>query len=96
MEGQALLIEIPEDKGPQNADQGTVEGIEDVIMERDQFIRGPYTSLEIQNVGRRITVRNASTSNGALVWSLLWDFEELLRFDFMARTFDDELGVRAF
>lgn len=42
---------------PQNADVGTVEGIEDVIFERNRFVRGPHTNTELHNVGRRITTR---------------------------------------
>ncbi len=50
---------------PQNADQGTVEGLEDIIMERDVFQRGPYSSQDIHNVARRSTVRGASAVGGA-------------------------------
>lgn len=50
---------------PQNADQGTVEGLEDILMERDIFTRGPYSSQDIHNVARRSTVRGASGAGGA-------------------------------
>lgn len=50
--------------GPQNADPGTVEGLEDIIMERDLFRRGPYTSQDIHNVARRVTVRSQTVENG--------------------------------
>lgn len=49
---------------PQNADQGTVEGLEDIIQERDRFVRGPYTGQEIHNCVRRGTVRDALQLNG--------------------------------
>jgi hypothetical protein len=50
---------------PQNRDVSTVEGIEDVIIERNRFVRGPYTNTEMENVGRRITMRgNVRTDGG--------------------------------
>ena len=51
--------------GPENSDQGTVQGLEDIIMERDVFRRGPYTTLDIHNVARRVTVRDETVDNGA-------------------------------
>lgn len=50
--------------GPQNNDIGTIEGIEDLIMERDHFIRGPYTSQDTHNVVRRATVRDQTVEGG--------------------------------
>jgi len=49
---------------PQNTDIGTIEGIEDLIMERDHFLRGPYTSQDIHNVVRRATVRDQTVEGG--------------------------------
>lgn len=51
---------------PQNKDPGTVEGIEDVIIERNRFIRGPYTNTEMENVGRRITTRGNTRADGGV------------------------------
>lgn len=53
--------------GPQNSDAGTIEGLEDVIQERDRFIRGPTTTLEIRNVVRRGNVRGATLTNGGAI-----------------------------
>lgn len=49
---------------PQNRDPGTSEGIEDVIIERNRFIRGPFTNTEMENFGRRITTRDNSRLDG--------------------------------
>ena len=50
--------------GPQNADAGTVEGIEDVLAAGNVFIRGPYTGSDIQWRGRRMTNRGNSVQGG--------------------------------
>ncbi len=42
---------------PQNYDDGTIEGIEDVILEENTFSRGAHTNTEAQVVGRRVTTR---------------------------------------
>lgn len=42
---------------PQNADPGTVEGLEDCVAENNVFQRGPYTSSDMQLKGRRMTAR---------------------------------------
>ncbi len=44
--------------GPQNRDISTVEGLEDVLIERNQFVRGPHTNTDAWVVGRRITARS--------------------------------------
>lgn len=49
---------------PQNRAPGTAEGIEDVLIERNRFIRGPYTNTEMENFGRRITTRDNSRLDG--------------------------------
>lgn len=51
---------------PQNILPGTAEGIEDVIIERNRFIRGPYTNTEMQNVGRRVTTRDNTRVDGGV------------------------------
>jgi len=51
---------------PQNRDVGTVEGIEDVIIERNRFIRGPFTNTEMENVGRRIVTRGNTRVDGGV------------------------------
>jgi hypothetical protein len=50
--------------GPQNADAGTVEGLEDFIAENNVFTRGPYTVSEVQWRGRRMTSRGNTRSDG--------------------------------
>jgi hypothetical protein len=50
--------------GPQNRDAGTDEGIEDMIIERNNFFRGPYTNTEMYLVGRRITARGNTRADG--------------------------------
>jgi PKD repeat protein len=51
---------------PQNRDPGTTEGIEDVIIERNRFIRGPYTNTEMENLGRRVTTRGNTRVDGGV------------------------------
>lgn len=65
------LMGDPENNGsftagvsPQNRDAATTEGIEDVIIERNRFIRGPHTNTEMENFGRRITTRHNSRMDG--------------------------------
>ena len=53
---------------PQNVDQGTVEGLEDLIMERDVFQRGPNTTQDMHNVVRRSTLRNQTVVGGVPAW----------------------------
>jgi PKD domain len=48
--------------GPQNRIE--VEGIEDVIIERNRFVRGSYTNTEMENNGRRFTYRGNTRSDG--------------------------------
>jgi hypothetical protein len=50
--------------GPQNADPGTVEGLEDCISENNVYVRGPYTSSEMQIRGRRMSARGNSVQGG--------------------------------
>ena len=50
--------------GPQNADAGTLEGMEDFIAENNLFVRGPYSSSEIQWRGRRMTKRGNTLQGG--------------------------------
>jgi hypothetical protein len=50
--------------GPQNADAGTVEGLEDFLAENNVFIRGPHSSSEIQWRGRRMTHRGNTLQGG--------------------------------
>lgn len=50
--------------GPQNRDPGTDEGIEDLIVERNTFFRGPYTNTEMYLVGRRVTARGNVRADG--------------------------------
>lgn len=49
---------------PQDREPGTTEGIEDVVIERNRFIRGPYTNTEMENLGRRITTRKNTRIDG--------------------------------
>ena len=49
---------------PQNADRGTVEGIEDFVAEANRFIRGPHTSSEMQVRGKRVTARGNTLNGG--------------------------------
>ena len=49
---------------PQNADADTVEGLEDCIAENNVYVRGPYTSSELQVRGRRITTRGNTVQGG--------------------------------
>ena len=51
--------------GPQNADMGTVEGIEYSIAENNVYVRGPWTSSELQVKGRYITARGNTVRGGA-------------------------------
>jgi hypothetical protein len=51
--------------GPQNADAGTVEGMQDIVLDANTFVRGPWTSAEAQLKGRRITSRKNRVSTGA-------------------------------
>lgn len=67
------LMGDPENNGyftagvaPQNRDAGTTEGIEDVIIERNRFIRGPHTNTEMENLGRRITTRGNTRVDGGV------------------------------
>ena len=50
--------------GPQNADPGTVEGLEDCITENNMYVRGPYTTSELQLRGRRMTARGNTVQGG--------------------------------
>lgn len=50
--------------GPQNADPGTVEGLQDFILEYNTFIRGPNTSQEAVWRGRRMTQRGNTLQGG--------------------------------
>lgn len=51
---------------PQNSQENSGEGIEDVIVENNRLARGPRTNVDILVVGRRITTRgNARTVDGA-------------------------------
>lgn len=50
--------------GPQNADAGTVEGLEDCIAENNEYVRGAYTTSELQARGRRITARGNTVRGG--------------------------------
>ena len=49
---------------PQNADAGTVEGLEDFIAENNTFVHGPYTTSDIQWRGRRMTNRGNAVKGG--------------------------------
>jgi PKD repeat protein len=50
--------------GPQNADPGTVEGLEDCIAEGNLYVHGPYTSSDLQLRGRRMTARGNTVQGG--------------------------------
>ena len=50
--------------GPQNRDIGTIEGLEDILIERNKFVRGPHTNTDSWMVGRRITTRNNTRVDG--------------------------------
>jgi hypothetical protein len=50
--------------GPQNADAGTVEGLEDCIAENNTYVRGAYTSSELQIRGRRMSARGNTVRGG--------------------------------
>lgn len=50
--------------GPQNADAGTLEGLEDIVAENNVFVRGPRTVSEIQMRGRRMTARGNTRADG--------------------------------
>jgi hypothetical protein len=49
---------------PQNNLDSTIEGIEDVIIERNRFVRGPHTNTEGHFIGRRITTRANTRVDG--------------------------------
>lgn len=49
---------------PQNADVNSAEGIEDVVIERNRYVRGPRTNTELVTVGRRITMRQNTRVDG--------------------------------
>ena len=49
---------------PQNADAGTLEGLEDFIAENNRFVRGPLSSSEMQLRGRRMTARGNTLEGG--------------------------------
>lgn len=49
--------------GPQNNTVG--EGLEDIIVENNRFVRGPNTSTDLIIQARRVTVRGNATSTGA-------------------------------
>lgn len=49
---------------PQNSDRGTVEALEDCIVENNVFIRGPHTNAEVQLRGRRLTARGNTVRGG--------------------------------
>lgn len=58
--------------GPQNADPGTIEKIEDIILERNTFVRGPYTSQDFHMLGGRVTTRgNVVSGGGALLYDMV-------------------------
>jgi hypothetical protein len=50
--------------GPQNADPSTVEGLEDCIAENNVYVRGPYTSSELQVRGKRMSSRGNTVQGG--------------------------------
>lgn len=50
---------------PENNFGSTIEGIEDVIVERNRFVRGPHTNTEVEFYGRRITTRDNTRTDGA-------------------------------
>jgi hypothetical protein len=55
---------------PQNSGPDSGEGIEDVVIERNRFARGPVTNTDILTVGRRITTRaNTRIDGGPLAIS---------------------------
>lgn len=53
--------------GPQNADAGTVEALEDCIAENNTYVRGPYSVSELQMRGRRMSARGNSLQGSGLV-----------------------------
>jgi hypothetical protein len=50
--------------GPQNADPGTVEGLEDCIAENNEYVRGAYTTSELNVRGRRMSARGNTVRGG--------------------------------
>lgn len=50
----------------ENLDPGTMQGIEDAIIERNKFVRGPYTNTEMFIIGRRITTRQNVRVDGGV------------------------------
>lgn len=58
--------------GPQNADAGTIEKCEDIIMERNTFVRGPWTSQDFHFLAARVTTRdNVVAGGGALMYDMV-------------------------
>ncbi len=49
---------------PQNGDRGTVEAVEDCIVENNVFVRGPHTISEVQLRGRRLSARGNTLRGG--------------------------------
>jgi hypothetical protein len=49
---------------PQNDGPDSAEGIEDVIVERNRFVRGPNTNTDLLLVGRRISTRHNTRADG--------------------------------
>lgn len=67
------LLGDPENNGSftvsissENRDPETVQGIEDVIVERNKFVRGPYTNTEVEFVARRFTTRGNIRADGGV------------------------------
>lgn len=52
--------------GPQNADLGTLEGLEDVIYEDNHFIYGSFTVRAVQVFGRNMILRRNTRDNGGI------------------------------
>jgi PKD repeat protein len=50
--------------GPQNADPGTVEGLEDCISENNVYVRGANSTSDMQIRGRRMTARGNTVQGG--------------------------------
>ena len=50
--------------GPQNVDPGTQEKMEDLIIENNRIVRGPYTSQDLHVLAGRVTTRGNTVSTG--------------------------------
>ncbi|MBI5259921.1 MAG: PKD domain-containing protein [Burkholderiales bacterium] len=50
--------------GPENIDPGTQQKVEDVVVENNRIVRGPYTSQDIHAMAGRVTTRGNTVPAG--------------------------------